>query len=102
MSKMRILGGKTFYIDRYHDEQVERHILVSLNARERKAILKNRKTRYNFIRKLRDAGIVEHSGCQCGHCMNGWDCCGRWFMSRAKIIPAPKGVYIVKTYERNI
>ncbi|USV40954.1 hypothetical protein [Xanthomonas phage BUDD] len=102
MSKMRILGGKDFYGNLEGDETIVRHILVSLNARKRKAILKNRKSRYRFIRELQASGIVERGGCQCSHCMNDWDCCGRWFMSHAKIIPAPKGVFIAKTYQRNI
>ena len=102
MSKPKLMGTKRYYIEDRDDEYGISEIRISLNARDRKAVLRNKRSRYEYMKHLREVGVIERGGCQCSHCMQGWDCCGNWFLSHTRIEPARKGVTIVKTYARNI
>lgn len=84
------------------DEDAEMRVSFDANARDRKRVLKNRRTRRELAVELKIDGTLEGEGCQCSHCRNDWDCCGRMVPGRVEIRARPGGLVAVQHYSRNI
>lgn len=97
MAARRILPAVVRYTEDGND--ATRTVRIACNARDRRAILRNRA---RFARELRDAGHVMPPGCDCRHCRNDWDCCGRMVPGSVRIFPARRGVVAVQYFARNI
>lgn len=76
------------------EDEAVRVVRIPANARARKAGL--------TVATLRDAGIVERPGCDCRHCANDWDCCGRMVPGRVTIERVRRGFRVSQQYSRNI
>lgn len=52
--------------------------------------------------ELLDRGLIQPYGCECSHCLNGWDCCGRLFPAIVNARIVRGGIRITQSYPRNI
>lgn len=100
MNTMNLAVLAPYSVWNFDEDDTKRVIMhVGANARNRKWIIANRR---EFTRRMQDAGFVDTFGCDCAHCRNDWDCCGRLFLSSVEVIPSRKGVKVVQHYGRNI
>ena len=96
--RLKVLSAVYAYTDEDGDNAV-RTLLVPMSARDRKIALRNRR---DFATMLAEYGYVDEPGCDCSHCANDWDCCGRMVPQRARVVPARHGVRIEQAYHRNV
>jgi hypothetical protein len=57
---------------------------------------------YSFIRPLQKAGDLPSFGCDCSHCLAGWDCCGRMVPQYARASRIKRHLVITIHYNRNV
>lgn len=82
-----------------YDSGLNVAIRIDCNARDRKGYLKNRKF---LIDGLMDSGDLIPTRCDCTHCLNDWDCCGRLIGYQPKVIPVKGGVLVRQYAARNL
>lgn len=99
---LRLVNTSSRYTDEQGDTQDVR-LSFDMSARDRKSILRNRVSRRWFVLELIGTGELDQPGrCQCSHCLNDWDCCGRLVPGTIKVQPRRGGLYVVQTYDRNV
>ena len=101
MSKFKILSTTFRYTGETGDSAVE-VTRIDVNARERAIILASRKSRREFILELMGTGEIRNSGCDCSHCLNDWDCCGRMTLDGTQLDVPRHGLRIIQHVSRNI
>lgn len=52
--------------------------------------------------ELLERGLIQPYGCDCAHCRNDWDCCGRLFPAHVTAKRVRGGIRITQSYYRNI
>lgn len=75
------------------DDVHTRSLTVRASARELKGL--------NLYSVAYDLGLTPY-GCNCSHCRNDWDCCGRLFPAHHKVERMKRGFRVVTEYQRNI
>lgn len=98
---MRTLKPYTYFTDA-HGDAGNRVVHVSMSVKARKAINKNVKTRRKFLDTLIENATVDFPGCNCNHCQNDWDCCGKLVPRYPRMVLVNGGVKVVQYYVRNI
>lgn len=48
-------------------------------------LVRRNRTRRALRRALIEEGYLPSPGCDCAHCANGWDCCGRMVPQRVAV-----------------
>lgn len=86
----------------YGDDEAVRRVSLDMNARERRAVLRSRRSRRDFVRHAVDCGLVAPPRCYCGVCMADGDCCGRMVPRTAYVVPRKGGVLLFQRLVRNI
>lgn len=90
-------------VDPSGDETNMQHVHVRLSRRERRALSAGRlSVRDAVIRELTARGVLDTGGCDCSHCRNDWDCCGRFIVSGRRTRNTRRGLSVVTYYTRNI
>lgn len=51
---------------------------------------------------LLERGLIQPYGCDCAHCRNDWDCCGRLYPAHVTAKRVRGGIRITQSYYRNI
>ena len=85
--------------DRNDYDSATRTLRFRANRKETKNALAHPVT---LTRSLVDRGELQGYGCDCTHCRNDWDCCGRMTVSGNSITRVRRGFVITQHLSRNV
>lgn len=94
--RMRVLPQRVHWFD--EDSNVTT-TLVTMNASTRAFLLRNRRRALDIFQSW---DVVSRPGCECSHCLNDYDCCGRMVLTALDLRPAKGGVYVAQYRVRNV
>jgi hypothetical protein len=98
---MKILAPQVRFDDVQGDDYKTTTHLIKLSKRERDELAKMKPR--NFIKDLTEMGVLQPYGCDCTHCRNDWDCCGRFTLSYNQVKPAGKRhLKVQQVFTRNL
>lgn len=91
----------------FHDgETYTATFTVRANRAETRALFGRTRRAYRaqraLVRELTDSGTLAPGGCDCRHCRNDWDCCGRFILSFTEMRRARRGFTVTQTFDRNV
>ena len=83
------------------DDSAELRVSFAMNARDRKQAIRRGRYSPRFADAL-DAADFFPSRCDCYHCSNDWDCCGRLVASWRSVEYRKGGIVVTQHLIRNI
>lgn len=93
-------GPFTFAAD--DDDSATMRFGFRMRSADISAITRNRRAMYAFVRAQQAGGMLPEFGCNCSHCQNDWDCCGRMVAHYAKASRVKRHLVITFHYCRNV